>query len=348
VVAGTETTELADVVLPAATWGEKTGTLTNTDRTVHLSEKAVEPPGQARPDLDIFLDYARRMDFRDRDGAPFPQWHDPESAFEAWKRASAGRPCDYTGITYAKLRGGSGVQWPCTQDSPEGTERLYTDGRFWAAPEECESYGRDLVTGAPLEPVEYAAMNPLGRAVIRAAEYLPPHEAPDGEYPFALVTGRTLYHFHTRTRTGRAPQLDRAAPEVWVEVAESDARRAGIAEGDLVEAASARGAVRARARISGIRPGVLFVPFHYGYWDAEDGAGRERAANEMTVTDWDPVSKQPLFKTSAARLRLVSPSDGRPAPAPTTTASRPAGEGVPATTGGPDARCEEDMDGGAR
>jgi hypothetical protein len=85
-----------------------------------------------------------------------------------------------------------------------------------------------------------------------------------------------------------------------------------LAEGDPVEVASARGAVRARARISGIRPGVLFVPFHYGYWDVEAGAGRERAANEMTVTDWDPVSKQPLFKTSAARLRLVSPSDGRP------------------------------------
>ncbi|GAB2487629.1 molybdopterin oxidoreductase family protein [Nocardiopsis aegyptia] len=343
----TETTELADVVLPAATWGEKTGTFTNTDRTVHLSERAVDPPGEARADLDIFLDYARRMDFRDRDGAPFPQWHDAESAFEAWKRASAGRPCDYTGLTYAGLRGGSGVQWPCTAERPGGTERLYTDGRFWAAPQECESYGRDLVTGAPVEPVEYAAMNPFGRAIIRAAEYLPPHEEPDGQYPFALVTGRTLYHFHTRTKTGRVPQLSRAAPEVWVEIAESDAREAGIGEGDLVEVASPRGAVRARARISGIRPGVLFVPFHYGYWDAR-GQDRDRAANEMTVTDWDPVSKQPLFKTSAARLRLLRPADGRSAPAPTTTASRPVADGVPATTGGPEGLCQEDVGGGAR
>lgn len=347
----TETAELADVVLPAATWGEKTGTFTNTDRTVHLSDKAVEPPGEARSDLDIFLDYARRMDFRDNDGAPFPQWHDPESAFEAWKEATAGRPCDYTGLTYGRLRGGSGVQWPCNDQNPDGTERLYADGRFWAAPDQCESYGRDLVTGAPLEPTEYKAMNPEGRAIIKAAEYLPPHEEPSGEYPFALITGRTLYHFHTRTKTGRSPQLQRAAPEVWVEVSPSDAREAGICEGDPVEVASPRGVVRARARISGIRPGVLFVPFHYGYWDRHADGGspdRDRAANETTVTDWDPVSKQPLFKTAAARLRPLGRGDGAPAPAPTTTASRPVGDGVPETAGGPDAASGEHVTGGAR
>ncbi len=173
----TETAALADVVLPAATWAEKTGTFTNADRTVHLSDKAVEPPGQARPDLDIFLDYARRMDFRDKDGQPLPPWHDPESAFEAWKRCSAGRPCDYTGLSYAKLRGGSGIQWPCTAEHPDGTERIYLDGQFWSTPDYCESYGRDLITGAPVEPTEYRPMNPAGKAVIKAAEYLPPHES---------------------------------------------------------------------------------------------------------------------------------------------------------------------------
>lgn len=321
----TETTEFADVVLPAATWGEKTGTLTNSDRTVHLSEKAVDPPGEAKADLDIFLDYATRMDFRDNDGAPFPQWHDAESAFEAWKRASADRPCDYSGITYDKLRGGSGIQWPCNADNPDGTERLYGDGRFWAAPDQCESYGRDLVTGAPLEPDEYASMNPFGKAVIKAAEYMAPHEVTDEDHPFLLTNGRTIYHFHTRTKTGRAPELQNAAPEVWVEISPHDADETGIAEGDLVEVATRRGAVRARARISGIRAGVLFVPFHYGYWDADstDPAVRRRAANELTYTDWDPVSKQPLFKNAAARLtRIASGGDAR-APAPTNTASRP-------------------------
>src|SRR3954465_15733037 len=105
----TETTELADVVLPAATWGEKTGVFTNADRTVHLSEKAVEPPGEARADLDIFLDFARRMEFPDKDGRPLVHWHDPESAFAAWKACSKGRPCDYSGITYDLLRERGGV-----------------------------------------------------------------------------------------------------------------------------------------------------------------------------------------------------------------------------------------------
>ncbi len=162
-----ETAQLADVVLPAATWGEKTGTFTNVDRTVHLSEKAVDPPEDAKPDLDIFLDYARRLDLRDKDGEPLVKWHDPESAFEAWKECTRGRPCDYTGMTYDKLRGGSGIQWPCNEENPDGTAHICKDGKFWSDPEYCESYGRDLVTGAPLEPAEYKAMNPDGKAISR-------------------------------------------------------------------------------------------------------------------------------------------------------------------------------------
>jgi predicted molibdopterin-dependent oxidoreductase YjgC len=284
------------------------------------------------------------MDFRDADGEPFPPWHDPESAFEAWKQASAGRPCDYTGLSYATLREVSGVQWPCDEEHPDGTERLYTDGTFFAAPDYCESYGRDLVTGAPLDVTEYRAMNPDGKAMIKAAEYLEPHEPPDDEHPFALITGRTLYHFHTRTKTGRAPQLRDAAPDVWVEMSAADAERLGITEGDLARVVTARGAVQARVRISRVRDGVLFLPFHYGYWDTGDpsDADGERAANELTVTDWDPVSKQPLFKTAAAAVTRIGPGDGA-APAPTNTASAPVGTDVPATTGGRRATVEEDL-----
>jgi anaerobic selenocysteine-containing dehydrogenase len=338
----TETTELADVVLPAAAWGEKTGTFTNADRTVHLSEKAIEPPGQARSDLDIFLDYARRMDFRDQDGNPLLQWADAESAFEAWKKCSAGRPCDYTGLSYAKLRGSGGIQWPCNDQNPDGTERLYSDGHFWAHPDYCEEYGKDLITGAPLEPTEYRAMNPDGKAIIKAAEYVPPHERPNADYPFVLITGRTLYHFHTRTKTARSPQLNDAAPQVWVEVSKADAARLRIGEGDLVEVRTPRGTVTGKARISGVRDGVLFLPFHYGYWDAHDGESCDRAANELTITDWDPCSKQPIFKTAAAQLRRVRDGSG-PAAAPTTTASTPVSAGVPATVGGPAAEVVELM-----
>ncbi|MDD7813367.1 nitrate reductase [Mycobacterium sp. CSUR Q5927] len=304
----TETAELADVVLPAAAWGEKTGTFTNADRTVHLSEKAVDAPGQARADLDIFLDYARRMDFSDRDGAPLISWKDPESAFAAWQRCSAGRPCDYTGLSYDKLRGGSGIQWPCNAEHPEGTQRLYADGEFWAKPDYCESYGKDLITGGAIDETQYRATNPDGKAVLRAADYTPPHEHPVDDDELWLTTGRTVYHFHTRTKTGRAPQLNDAAPEAWVELSAGDAERRGIRDGDPAVIRSARGCVQARAKVGGIRDGAAFLPFHYGYWDTE-GAGHHRAANELTITDWDPVSKQPLFKTSVVRISKGAEAD---------------------------------------
>ena len=104
----TETAAYADVVLPTALWGEKTGTYTNSDRTVHLSERAVAPPGEARSDLEIWLDYARRMGFTDRSGRPLPPWDTPEEAFLAWRECSQGRPCDYSGLSYDKLRGAPG------------------------------------------------------------------------------------------------------------------------------------------------------------------------------------------------------------------------------------------------
>jgi anaerobic selenocysteine-containing dehydrogenase len=308
----TETAQLADVVLPAATWGEKTGTFTNSDRTVHLSEKAVDPPGEARADLDIFLDFARRLDLRDKDGGPLLTWSDPEAAFEAWKECSRGRPCDYSGLTYDKLRGG-GIQWPCNESAPEGTDRLYADAKFWASADLCESYGRDLVTGAPATREKYVSYNPEGKAMLRACEYIPPHEQPDNDYPFTLTTGRTIYHFHTRTKTGRAPELQAAAPDVWVEMAPADAEERGWSAGDRIAVTTRRGRVEAPLRLTGIRRGVVFLPFHYGYWDTP--AGHEplddhgRAANELTLTAWDPASKQPLFKTAAAQVERIAVAD---------------------------------------
>jgi ferredoxin-nitrate reductase len=292
----TETAMLADVVLPGASSAEKTGTLTNVDRTVHLCEPAVDPPGESRTDLDIFLDYARRMDFRDNDGQPLIKWHDPESAFEAWKECSRGRPCDYSEISYERLRGGSGIQW--------GGDRLYEDGVFNTDPDYAETYGQDLGTGAPKTEVEARAKEPNGRAYLWAADWEPPPEVPDDERPLQLTTGRTVYHFHTRTRTGRAKELVEAAPDVWAELNEADAERIGVGEGDLVRLENTRGAVVAPVRIKDIRPGTVFVPFHYGTWDRDAAAPNgapPRAANELTITAWDPVSKQPLFKLAAVK-----------------------------------------------
>jgi ferredoxin-nitrate reductase len=287
----TETAELADVVLPGATWGEKTGTFTNADRTVHLSDQATEPPGEARSDLSIFLDYARRMGFRDRDGEPLIKWSDPEAAFEAWKACSRGRPCDYSHLTYERLRAEGGVQW--------GGERLYGDGVFNTDTSYAETYGEDLLTGAATTEEQHRAKRPDGRAFLRALDYQPPPEPASDSYPLLLTTGRTLYQFHTRTKTGRAPELDAAAPDAWVELHADDAMKLGIKEGDVVNLRTPRGELEAPARLTGIRRGTVFVPFHYGAW-RHDGQV-PRAANELTSTAWDPVSKQPLFKLATVR-----------------------------------------------
>ena len=329
----TETASMADVVLPAAAWGEKTGTFTNASRVVHISDKAVDPPGDARSDLDIFLDYSNRMGFTTLDGTPLLTWEGPEDAFEAWKECSRGRPCDYTGLSYSKLRGGSGIPWPCNEQNPDGTTRLYTDGVFPSDPDYCENYGHDLLTGAEVEPEPYRAKMPKGRAWLKTTKYHPPHEEPDDDYPLRYTTGRTAYHFHTRTKTGRSRTLNAAAPRMWVELSVEDASALGITEGDIVRVSSRRGLIEAPARVSGVRPGTVFAPFHYGYWDSTmppDPSGsaqgsRKTAANELTITEWDPVSKQPLFKNAAVKVEKIRDGDG-PAPAPNTTASRQAGQ----------------------
>jgi predicted molibdopterin-dependent oxidoreductase YjgC len=186
-----------------------------------------------------------------------------------------------------------------------------------------------------MEPDAYRALMPDGRAFLKAVPYLPAHEEPDEDYPLRYTTGRTVYHFHTRTKTRRSGPLDRAAPDAWVELSVADAERLGIGEGDVVRVSSRRGELVVPARVAGGRDGVVFAPFHYGTVD-----GERRGANELTQTEWDPVSKQPILKVAAVRVERVAPGRG-PAPAPTTAASRPARDGVPATVGGPDAEATE-------
>ncbi len=140
---------------------------------MHLSEQAVEPPGEAKSDLDIFVMYARVMGFTDRDGRPLPSWNSPEEAFEAWKKATAGRPVDYTGLTYDRLRGPTGIPWPGQRGRADGTDRLYTDAVFPTDTDQCETYRHDLLTGAGMTETEHRALGPAGRAFLKGCEWTP-------------------------------------------------------------------------------------------------------------------------------------------------------------------------------
>jgi predicted molibdopterin-dependent oxidoreductase YjgC len=185
--------------------------------------------------------------------------------------------------------------------------------------DQCETYGHDLATGGNVSPTDHAALRFDGRARLIGAEWTPPPEGLDDTYSMHLITGRTVYHFHTRTKTGRAPELNAAAPEPWVELAPSDAAELGIQSGDLVRVESRRGAVEVTARCAGNRPGTLFLPFHYG--------GEGTAANELTPTSWDPVSKQPVFKSGAARaVPLAESSIGTAAAASPSQDASPEGD----------------------
>jgi anaerobic selenocysteine-containing dehydrogenase len=266
----TQTTALADVVLPSAIWGEKDGTYTNSERRVSRVRAAVEPPGEARTDFDIVLAMADRWGCRDE---LFPGWTGPRDAFDEWRRVSAGRPCDYSGITWERIDAAGGVQWPCPEGAHVplgGTPRLYTDLRF---------------------------NRPGGRAVLHPVEPKPMREPPRPDYPMILNTGRTVEHWHTRTKTGRIAILEGLAPEAWVEVHPADAAALDIASGDWVRVSSSRGTVdRIRARVTGIvRRGEVFIPFH---WD-------DACANRLTADEFDPISREPNYKQCAVRVEPV-------------------------------------------
>ncbi len=194
----TPTTELAHLVLPAAAWGEKEGTYTNSERRVSKVNAAVPPPGEALSDFEIFLRLAHELGCREE---LFPGWYGPRDAFEEWKRVSEGRLCDYSGITYEALEETGGIQWPFPKDadSPAGAaRRLYADGKFQTAD---------------------------GRAQLICADWEPFPEQPSANFPFVLNTGRTVEHWHTRTKTGAVPILEQMSPRAWLEMNPVDAKR---------------------------------------------------------------------------------------------------------------------------
>jgi formate dehydrogenase major subunit/formate dehydrogenase alpha subunit len=220
-----ETTKYANVVFPGANFAEKDGVFTNTDRRVQRVRKAVEPPGNARPDWQILCDFARAS------GYEMPQY---KNAGEVYAEIARLAP-RYAGISHERLdRTPMGLQWPCTSPEDEGTVYMHKGG-----------------------PVK-------GKGTFIVTDYRPPVELPDDEYPFNLATGRVLYHYNAGTQTRRDSGTMAKVGECQIEVHEEDAARLGVNEGDMVKIVSRRGGIKAKVWLSGrVQKGNVWMPLHF-------------------------------------------------------------------------------------
>ncbi len=251
-----ETCRFADVVLPAACFAEKDGVFTNSDRRVQRVRKAVEPPGEARADWEILCDLARAV------GYPMPHY---ASAGEVYDEMAALAP-QFAGISHGRIDAVGGLQWPCTDQADPGTVTLHGDG-----------------------PIK-------GRAPFQAVAYRPSLELADEEWPLVLSTGRTLYHYNAATQTRRDSGPVLKQPENFVELHPKDAGRLGIEDGELVQVASRRGAVEARAVVTRkMRRGCIWMPLHFA----------ESMANQLTNDQGDPVTGTAEYKVCAARVEKL-------------------------------------------
>lgn len=287
----TRTTELADVVLPAAMWSEKTGVFGMSERRYQLHPQIKEAPGEARSDFDVLLDFAARLERQGvvPKGYVSSKFKTTDDVWEEMMLASKDTPYDFMGITRERLRNERGVRWPApTVDSP-GTARRFVKGDD---PLLDRGPWRDdsLKDG---ETKFYAA--PDNRAIVWLRPAMPPAEPADDEYPFVLSTGRVLEHWHTGTMTMKARELRRAYPEAFVEINPVDARKLDVRSGDKVRITSRRGEVTIAARVVDMpQPGMVFVPMHW--------ADSDSLINKVTIDAYDAGSKQPEYKICAVKL----------------------------------------------
>ncbi|MFE2279216.1 molybdopterin oxidoreductase family protein [Streptomyces sp. NPDC059454] len=286
-----ETAALADVVLPVTQWAEETGTTTNLEGRVLLRRRAITPPEGVRSDLEVMHELAARLGGEGSPEKRFPT--DPEEVFEELRRASAGGPADYSGITYRRLAEENGVFWPCPADGDPAT------GSPTAGDPTTGSPTAGVHPGTPRLFLDRFATED-GRARFAPVSHRAAAEEPDDEYPVLLTTGRVVAQYQSGAQTRRVDELNAAAPGPFVELHPRLAERIGTAEGDPVAVVSRRGRAVAPARITtAIRPDTVFMPFHWA------GEGR---ANTLTNPALDPVSRMPEFKACAVRLEAVRPA----------------------------------------
>ncbi|HOR42688.1 MAG TPA: molybdopterin-dependent oxidoreductase, partial [Atribacterota bacterium] len=222
----TPTTELADVILPAASFAEKEGTFTSTERRVQLVRKAIEPVGNSKPDWQIIALLAQEMGYT---GLNY------QNVGEILAEINRTTP-SYRGITWERLQQDErGLQWPCPDDAHPGTGFLHKDGKFTR-----------------------------GKGYFQPIPYREPAELPDVEYPFTLSTGRTLWHFHTGTMSRRSKTLNERIPEGYVEISADDAQKLNINDNEMVRVVTRRGEIKIKAKITPkVSTGLIFIPFHF-------------------------------------------------------------------------------------
>lgn len=272
--ADTECARYADVLLPATTWGEKDGTVTNSERRITRVRPAVPAVGEARHDWQIVTDFASRLSQRLGDARPASfAFNTPESVWNEHRESTRGRDLDITGLSYAMLESAP-QQWPLPTGARHGKARLYQDGIYPTA---------------------------NGKAKFVATPYQPVAESVDARYPFCLNTGRLRDQWHTLSRTGTLAQLWSHAPEPRLAMNPADLARRGFVAGGLVKVASRRGHCYVIVEASDdMRAGQVYLPMHWGerFLTGRDTFG----VNTLTQPLFDPVSKQPELKHSAVRI----------------------------------------------
>jgi assimilatory nitrate reductase catalytic subunit len=273
----TDTASFADVLLPATTWGEKEGTVTNSERRITRVRRAIPGPGEARGDWEIARDFALRLGttLQNADAARMFAYATAEDVFNEHRESTRGRDLDITGLSYDFLETQGPQQWPFPEGAASGKSRLYEDGRF---------------------------PTPSGRAHFVNTIYKPSAEKTDARYPLHLNTGRLRDQWHGMSRTGRVARLYNHVEEPLLSMNLQDMERRQLKDGDIVRATSRRGAVVLPVAASDeMRPGQTFLPMHWGGQFMNSGG-----ANSLTLGAFDPISKQPELKHAAIRVEKLS------------------------------------------
>jgi assimilatory nitrate reductase catalytic subunit len=277
----TETAQRADLILPAAGWGEKLGTFISSERRIGLIKKVSPAPGQALSDFNIFKLIAQYWGC----GEMFNAWSSPEAVFQILKELSRGQPCDITGIRdYKMIDEAGGIQWPLPESEVDAT---------WPQGQDPDRSADAIAKESRLfENGTFYHQDGKARFVFGNPSDLP--EPTDAQFPFLLLTGRgTSSQWHTQTRTGKSAVLSKLYPEqIYVEMSPSDAERLGISANAKVRVASRRGQLIATAFITHtVQTGQVFIPMHY------------LSLNQLTLSAFDPYSRQPAYKACAVSVK---------------------------------------------